>query len=50
VTVLREISRFAAGVRDGDVEPDVLRDARRRVTDIIGIALAASGMEPRGAG
>jgi 2-methylcitrate dehydratase PrpD len=46
VTVLREISRFAAGVRDGDVEPDVLRDARRRVTDIIGIALAASGMEP----
>jgi 2-methylcitrate dehydratase PrpD len=46
VTVLREISRFAAGVRDGDVEPDILRDARRRVTDIIGIALAASGMEP----
>ena len=46
MTVLREISRFAAGVRDGDVEPDVLRDARRRVTDIIGIALAASGMEP----
>ena len=43
---MREISRFAAGVRDGDVEPDVLRDARRRVTDIIGIALAASGMEP----
>ena len=39
---------FAAGVRDGDVEPDVLRDARRRVTDIIGIALAASGMEPAG--
>jgi 2-methylcitrate dehydratase PrpD len=46
VTVLREISRFAAGVRDGDVEPGILRDARRRVTDIIGIALAASGMEP----
>jgi 2-methylcitrate dehydratase PrpD len=46
VTVLREFSRFAAGVRDGDVEPDILRDARRRVTDIIGIALAASGMEP----
>ena len=46
MTVLREISRFAAGVRDGDVEPDILRDARRRVTDIIGIALAASGMEP----
>jgi 2-methylcitrate dehydratase PrpD len=46
VTVLREISRFAAGVRDGDVELDVLRDARRRVTDIIGIALAASGTEP----
>jgi 2-methylcitrate dehydratase PrpD len=33
-------------VRDGDVGPDILRDARRRVTDIIGIALAASGMEP----
>ena len=46
MTVLREFSRFAAGVRDGDVEPDILRDARRRVTDIIGIALAASGMEP----
>ena len=46
MTVVREISRFAARVRDGEVEPDVLRDARRRVTDIIGIALAASGMEP----
>jgi 2-methylcitrate dehydratase PrpD len=46
VTILREISRFAVRVRDGDVERDVLRDARRRVTDITGIALAASGMEP----
>jgi 2-methylcitrate dehydratase PrpD len=46
VTILREISRFAVRVRDGDVGPDILRDARRRVTDIIGIALAASGMEP----
>jgi 2-methylcitrate dehydratase PrpD len=46
VTVLQEISRFAVRVRDGDVEPGVLRDARRRVTDIIGIALAASGLEP----
>jgi 2-methylcitrate dehydratase PrpD len=44
-TLLQEISRFAAGVRDGDVEPEILQDARRRVTDIIGIALAASGME-----
>ena len=46
MTILREISRFAIRVRDGDVGPDILRDARRRVTDIIGIALAASGMEP----
>jgi 2-methylcitrate dehydratase PrpD len=45
-TILQEISGFAAGVRDGDVEPEILRDARRRVTDIVGIALAASGMEP----
>jgi 2-methylcitrate dehydratase PrpD len=45
-TLLQSTSRFAAGVRSGDVEPDVLRDARRRVTDIIGISLAASGMEP----
>ena len=45
-TLLREISEFAAGVRDGNVEEGVLIDARRRVTDIIGISLAASGMEP----
>ena len=45
-TLLQEISRFAAAVRDGDVEPEILQDARRRVTDIVGIALAASGMEP----
>ena len=45
-TVLQEISRFAAGVRDGKVEDGILQDARRRVTDIIGIALAASGIEP----
>lgn len=45
-TVLQEVSRFAARVRDGEVEESILRDARRRVTDIIGIALAASGMEP----
>ena len=45
-TVLQEVSRFAAGVRAGEVEEGLLRDARRRVTDIIGIALAASGMEP----
>jgi 2-methylcitrate dehydratase PrpD len=45
-TLLQEISRFAAGVRDGNVGPEILQDARRRTTDIIGIALAASGMEP----
>jgi 2-methylcitrate dehydratase PrpD len=45
-TLLQEISRFAAGVRDGDLGPEILQDARRRTTDIIGIALAASGMEP----
>lgn len=45
-TVLQEVSRFAAGVRDGGIGPDLLHDARRRVTDIVGIALAASGMEP----
>lgn len=45
-TVLQEVSRFAAGVRAGKVKDGILQDARRRVTDIIGIALAASGMEP----
>jgi 2-methylcitrate dehydratase PrpD len=45
-TVLQEVSRFAAGVRMGELEEGLLQDARRRVTDIIGIALAASGMEP----
>jgi 2-methylcitrate dehydratase PrpD len=45
-TLLQEVFRFAAGVRDGDVGPEILQDASRRVTDIIGIALAASAMEP----
>ena len=45
-TVLQQVSQFAAGVRAGEVEERLLQDARRRVTDIIGIALAASGMEP----
>ena len=45
-TLLQEVSRFAAGVRDGNVGPEILQDARRRTIDIIGIALAASGMEP----
>jgi 2-methylcitrate dehydratase PrpD len=45
-TLLQEVSRFAAGVRNDNVEAEILRDARRRTTDIIGIALAASGMEP----
>ena len=45
-TLLQEVSRFASGARDGGIEPEILQDARRRTTDIIGIALAASGMEP----
>jgi 2-methylcitrate dehydratase PrpD len=45
-TLLQEVSRFAAAVRNGGVEPEILRDARRRTTDIIGIALAASRMDP----
>jgi 2-methylcitrate dehydratase PrpD len=45
-TILHEVSLFAARVREGEVEEDILRDARRRVTDIVGIALAASGLEP----
>ncbi|ABG03344.1 MmgE/PrpD [Rubrobacter xylanophilus DSM 9941] len=45
-TVLQEVSRFAARVRDEGIPPELLRDARRRVTDIVGIALAASAMEP----
>ncbi len=45
-TLLQEVSRFAAGVRDGNFGPEILQDARRRTIDIIGIALAASGMEP----
>ena len=44
-TLLQEVSAFAARVRDGNVEEEILIDARRRVTDIIGISLAASGME-----
>ena len=45
-TLLQHISGFAARVRDGAVEEHILLDARRRVTDIVGIALAASGMQP----
>ena len=45
-TILEEIASFAVAVRGGEVEEDVLRDAGRRVTDIVGIALAASEMEP----
>ena len=47
-TLLQEVSAFATRVRDGDVEEDVLVDARRRVTDVVGISLAASGMETAG--
>ena len=45
-TLLQEVSRFALRVREGEVEESILRDARRRVTDIIGVALAAGGTEP----
>ena len=45
-TLLQDVSGFAADVRGGNVEEEILIDARRRVTDIIGISLAASGMEP----
>ncbi len=45
-TILEDVARFAADVRGGEVGEEILRDARRRVTDIVGIALAASGMEP----
>ena len=45
-TLLQEISHFAAEARAGGVGADILQDARRRATDIIGIALAGSGMEP----
>jgi 2-methylcitrate dehydratase PrpD len=44
-TLLQEVAGFAARVRNGDVAEDILIDARRRVTDIIGISIAASGME-----
>jgi len=45
VTILERVARFAVEVRDGRVGEDVLADARRRVTDILGISLAASGTE-----
>jgi 2-methylcitrate dehydratase PrpD len=45
-TILQEVARFAARVRGGEISEEILHDARRRVTDIVGIALAASGMEP----
>lgn len=45
-TILEEVAGFAVGVRGGAVDTEILRDARRRVTDIVGIALAASEMEP----
>ena len=45
-TLLQEISGFAAESRDEGIEQELLQDARRRVADIVGIALAASGMEP----
>ncbi len=45
-TLLQEVSRFAVRVRDDKVDSDILQDAQRRVTDILGISLAASGLEP----
>ena len=45
-TIIEDVARFAVRVRGGEVGEEILRDARRRVTDIVGIALAASGMEP----
>lgn len=45
-TIVQEVSRFAARVREGEAEYRILDDARRRVTDVVGIALAASGLEP----
>ena len=45
-TVLEKVSRFAAEVRNGNINEELLTDARRRVTDIVGIALAASQTEP----
>ena len=47
-TMLQEVSGFAVRIRNGDVREDILIDARRRVTDIIGISLAASDMETAG--
>lgn len=45
-TIVKEVASFAVRVRGGGVSEEILADARRRVTDIVGIALAASGMEP----
>ena len=45
-TLLQKISDFAARSRDDGIDRELLQDARRRVADIVGIALAASGMEP----
>ena len=44
-TILGRVARFAIEVRKGRVGEGILADARRRVTDIVGIALAASGTE-----
>lgn len=45
-TLLQKVSEFAARSRDDGIDRELLQDARRRVADIVGIALAASGMEP----
>ncbi|MCL6650315.1 MAG: MmgE/PrpD family protein [Chloroflexi bacterium] len=45
-TILTRIARFAGCVRAGEFGEDVIKDARRRLLDTLGVALAASGMEP----
>lgn len=42
---MKKVARFAAAVRSGEISEDLLADSRRRVTDIIGIAFAASRTE-----
>ncbi|MBX6765387.1 MAG: MmgE/PrpD family protein [Rubrobacteraceae bacterium] len=45
-TILTRIARFAGCVRSGEFGEDVIKDAHRRLLDTLGVALAASGMEP----
>lgn len=45
LTLLQTIARFAANVRANGIEPQLQQDVKRRVMDILGIALAASTIE-----